>query len=453
MKREEIDTALNEIRDAYVVEAATVKRPRKRTLWWSACAAILAFAVTLGFLLKPMTIVADAVSLAEYPEYERTYYSDMPEIAKGLTDFFKDTIGQILSDSSGENQTYSPINLYMALSVLAEMAAGSSQEQLLDLLGVSDLALLGEQTNRIWNACYRDTKEKTVLANSLWLREGLGYNQTVMDRLAENYYTSVYQADFSDARTADDIRAWLGEHTGGLLKKEVSQAAQLNADTLFALYSTVYFRAMWSQNYEFNASDNTKNVFHTLSGDITCTFMNQERQTMNYYWAPDCSAISIPLKGGSSMWFILPDEGVTVDDVLASGSYMDLLVNKYEEGFSGVKYMMVNLSIPKFDLRWSNDLAEDLIALGVSDVFSPILADFSSSLEANAYATGVNQATRVMIDEEGVTAASYIEIPGATSAEPPDEIVDFVVDRPFLFIIENSYGIPLFAGVVNNPEK
>ena len=56
-----------------------------------------------------------------------------------------------------------------------------------------------------------------------------------------------------------------------------------------------------------------------------------------------------------------------------------------------------------------------------------------------------------MIDEEGVTAASYIEIPGATSAEPPDEIIDFVVNRPFLFIIENSYGIPLFAGVVNDP--
>ena len=56
----------------------------------------------------------------------------------------------------------------------------------------------------------------------------------------------------------------------------------------------------------------------------------------------------------------------------------------------------------------------------------------------------------VQIDEEGVKAAAYIELPGAGAAAPPEEIVDFVLDRPFLFVIEND-NIPLFAGCVNNP--
>lgn len=65
--------------------------------------------------------------------------------------------------------------------------------------------------------------------------------------------------------------------------------------------------------------------------------------------------------------------------------------------------------------------------------------------------TAMNQATRVAIDEKGVTAASYIELPGAGAAPPPEEIIDFVLNRPFLFVITNGYNLPLFAGTVARP--
>ena len=37
------------------------------------------------------------------------------------------------------------------------------------------------------------------------------------------------------------------------------------------------------------------------------------------------------------------------------------------------------------------------------------------------------------------------------SAMPPDDEIDFVLDRPFLFVIESNDGLPLFVGVVNEP--
>ena len=158
------------------------------------------------------------------------------------------------------------------------------------------------------------------------------------------------------------------------------------------------------------------------------------------------------------MWLILPDEGYTVDDILASGTYMDLFTLSYEESENdseiGSKYMMVNLSLPKFDVRWSSDLKTDLENMGVTEMFDMQSADFSTSILDPVYITGVNQATRVCIDEEGVTAASYIEIPGATSPAPPDEIIDFVLDRPFVFAVTKSgidSNIPLFVGTVNKP--
>ena len=36
-------------------------------------------------------------------------------------------------------------------------------------------------------------------------------------------------------------------------------------------------------------------------------------------------------------------------------------------------------------------------------------------------------------------------------AMPPKDEVDFVVDRPFLFVITGADSLPLFAGVVNHP--
>ena len=34
---------------------------------------------------------------------------------------------------------------------------------------------------------------------------------------------------------------------------------------------------------------------------------------------------------------------------------------------------------------------------------------------------------------------------------PPEEKMDFVLDRPFMFVIRSAEGIPLFVGIVERP--
>ena len=60
-------------------------------------------------------------------------------------------------------------------------------------------------------------------------------------------------------------------------------------------------------------------------------------------------------------------------------------------------------------------------------------------------------AALIRIDEEGVTAAAYTAISTEGASEPPEEEIDFVVDRPFLFAVTGVGGQLLFAGVVNQP--
>lgn len=440
-----LSEALDQISDKHITEAAGYK---KRPLWryLGAVAAVVALAILLTTLLDPLTLSVKAVSLADYPKYEWQLRKEMNQISADLEPFFAASMQQTLSDTQGQNQAYSPVNLYMALCLLSELAA--DDPQLLSLLGADSTEALRKQANSVWNATYLDDGNQTLLANSIWLDQGLRYDQAVMDMLAESYYTSVYQGDLQKQSTTNAIRSWLNSQTGGLLKAE-SDNIQLSPETILALYSTVYFQAKWAE--EFAASRNTEGVFHAPGGDVSCTYLNKQELESHYYWAEDFAAINLHLKDGSSMWILLPDEDKTTDDVLSSPDMYQLLSETYE--YENSKYMKIRLQLPKFDIRASGNLKEDLLALGVTDIFNPGAADFGNAIdeELPMSISAVNQATRVAIDEEGVTAASYIELPMAGAAAPPEEHVDFIVDRPFIFVIQGRYDLPLFAGVVNDP--
>lgn len=451
MKRKRLTEAMNEISDQHIAEAAN-KKKRVSMGWIGSVAAALAVVILGLAILRPFA-AAKAVSQADYPKYEWvSRYDQMEEEMPGLTDFFSQSMVQTLSGSE-ENATFSPVNLYMALCLMAELS--DSNEQILELLNARDREGLREQANLIWNATYRDEGDQTLLANSVWLDKGLSYNNDVMNTLAEHYYTDVYKGNLQSARIGNEIKKWLNGNTGRMLKSDVDNL-QVDPLTVMLLYSAVYYQAKWSDSVEFNRAMNTEGAFHAPNGDIECTYMNKKLMQTFYYWAEDFGAVSLSLKDGSRMWIMLPDEDKTTDDVLSSTEFSSLL---FEDDYENCKYMLVNLSLPKFDIRASGNLKEDLQAMGVIDVFSPETADFSGTLYGHRdfgsdfapYFSAVNQATRVAIDEKGVTAASYIELPMAGAAQPPEEIIDFIVDRPFVFVVTNRYDVPLFAGVVNEP--
>ena len=458
MKHEKLSQALNEISCEHITEAAAPKK-KSRLPWIGAVAAVLALVLLLHSFGAPLAIQANAIATADYPKYQWVYRGDeMKTVTDNLDDFFAQSMALTLSGAGAENQTYSPANLYMALSVVAELTEGDTRQQILDAAGCATIEQLRWQTNTLWKACYYNDKDQTLLANSVWLDEDLNYVQKTMDTLAKKYYASVYRGDFGSEKTNKAITAWLDDQTGGLLKNHTKNI-ELSPETVLAVYSTVFFRAMWTENSEFSRANNEGGVFRSPSGDVDAIYMKKKLFQTNYYWGEDYGAVSLGLKDGSRMWFILPDEDKTVDDVLAAGEYANMLLAiSGPEQPENSKYMKVNLAVPKFDIHASGDLKEDVQAMGITNIFDPGKSDFSASVRTDpgsfppfVYLEAVNQATRVAIDEEGVTAASYIEMPSAGAAPPPEEIIDFVLDRPFIFVITNRYGIPLFAGVVNEP--
>lgn len=150
------------------------------------------------------------------------------------------------------------------------------------------------------------------------------------------------------------------------------------------------------------------------------------------------------------MWLILPDEGVSVDEIAAAESLVDL----WRGDLRDVTKARLHLGLPKFDVKFDVNLKEVLQKLGVTDIFEAGKADFSQ-LFRNGGAHSVSEAVhaaRIKVDEKGVKAAAYTKVSEQRVRVPEYEDLYVTFDRPFLFLVMGDSGaIPLFAGVVENP--
>ena len=364
-----------------------------------------------------------------------------------LDDYVRAALPALLSGADGKNAVCSPVNVYMALSMLAEVTDGDTRAQILSLLGADSIKSLRKTAGNVWAANYQnDGAVTSILADSLWLSDSMDYNSNTLARLADSYHASAYRGEMGSEAFNEALRRWINEQTGGLLK-DSADGLSLAPETVIALASTIYFRAKWGS--EFSKSATADGVFHAPDGDVTHKFMHETMES-TYYAADNFAAVGKYLEGSGTMWFLLPDEGVTPEALLSDGSAVDFFLSP-ESAES--KYMTIDLSVPKFDVSADTDLSGALRALGVTDVFDAGKADFSPLTDkADAiFLSQAKHAARVTIDEEGVVAAAYTVMVACGAALPPDERVEFTLDRPFLFAVTGESGEILFAGIVNTP--
>lgn len=378
-------------------------------------------------------------------ESRKNQYDQPLGYADNLNGFWQRSIAQFLSGEG--NRAYSPVNVYLAMAMLAETTGGNSRQQILDLLGADSIEDLQTQAGHIWNAQYCDDKQTTsLLANSLWLDDSYTFKDAAVQNLVNHFYASVFNGDLPSKEMSEQLQSWLNSQTGGLLQEQV-KGQEFSEYAVFALASTIYFTASWDE--EFDPAKTADAVFHCKDGNLTTSFMNKTITFGTYYWGTNFGAVRLELSKGY-MWLILPDEGVTVKEVLASDEYLNLaLAPRLWENQKDIK---INLSLPKFDVTTDTSLIEGMQALGLSDIFNEHQSNFTPITDADELVVGkIDHTVRVAIDEEGVVAAAYTVIEAMYNGIPlpPENEIDFVLDRPFLFMVTDD--VPLFAGVVEQP--
>lgn len=371
----------------------------------------------------------------------------------GMADYCTAVIRQFMTGTDGENRVFSPLSLYSALAMTAETAAGNSRDQILALLGDSDIEELRQKAKSVWEANYTDDGATvSISANSLWLSDGVKYNGETLQTLAENYYASSFRGEMGSDGYSEAMRNWLNEQTGGLLT-DAAESERTDENTVLALFSAMRFSARWMG--EFREENTQSGVFHGAKGDENAQFMKMEEIEDDYYWADDFAAYFMDLENTGGVWFVLPDEDASPDDVLAGDNFYRLIftkVNAAEPEWENRTFIKINLSVPKFRAESEIDLTEGLSALGVTDIFSAEDADFSPLTVDFADPVWIDQAEQnaaLEIDEEGITAAAYTKMRYYGAPPPPDEVVDFVCDRPFIAVVLGNDDLPVFTCVVN----
>ena len=492
MKSEEMMEAIGELEDDLLKTSEPAQIHRKRRKWYilAACA-ILAAALLWGGVqifgrgevIQSPKAKAAALGEPEYPpqkqweDYYNNQTANLPDpiydrwqknrgAGEGLGGFFADSILQLLGEEKVENAVMSPLNIFMATAMLGEVTGGESRQEILKALGVESPEALRQKAQGVWELCYYDNgKEKIIPANSLWLSNDWDYHQETVDCLAREYYASVFRGEMGDPEYDKLLQEWLDEKTGRLLTDRIRQLS-FEPDTALRLISTLFLQTKWI--VPFDPAQNRELPFHGSKGDQTATFMHGDDYTRIYYYGDKFIIIPLSTFQGT-VWLFLPDEGVSLQEMMQEEAFKAFLEEpssdkyyKYDSvkdayipqtyrGVTAGDFIKINLSIPKLDISCQMDLKESLKALGIRRCLEVGKADYSPLLKNGmAFLQEASHTSRLIMDEEGITAASYVDF-AAGAALPPQEEIDIVFDRPFFFLITNTGALPLYAGVVNQP--
>jgi len=336
-----------------------------------------------------------------------------------------------------KNQVVSPLSLAYALAMAAQGAEGETRQEILDLLGVEYLSEL---------AALRDTLAEAGLkqANAAFLGNGMQPKEQYVSDLQDMFGAEWFE---SDGDIVEKINAWVSEHTDGMIEKMLET---LPEETMLTLVNAIAMDAKWMA--EFDPASTSDDTFYAPVGEVTVPFMHKTFLA-DYGERENVQLLRLQYRNdeyepsGLTMLIALPEVG-GVDDVLDALSAEGLDYFRFNEEQSRIE-----LSMPKVDIAAENGLNDALKALGVEKAFTEE-ADFSGITgEMELRIGSVLQKARLIMDEEGTKAAAATAVMlEAMAMRPPEEIVEFNMNRPFvLAVAHEESGTVCFAGVVANP--
>ncbi|MBQ8287294.1 MAG: serpin family protein [Clostridia bacterium] len=360
---------------------------------------------------------------------------------------YADFAAKLLTGSAAlereENLLISPLSAMLALAMTANGAEDETLAEMQTLLGGT---LSMEELNgmlRTWVASMATRKYVTLsAANSIWFKEKRFIPDPAFLQTNADYFgADVYAAPFSD-QTVKDVNLWIEEKTNGLIKEMLNG---LDPETVMLLINTLYFQAEWNDPYQDGQLED--GTFHGVNGDETVQMMRSVEST--YLSMEGAQGFKKYYKGGFYFAALLPDEGTDIADFVAS-----LTGEKLTAALSSGSRADVYAKLPAFSYDCDLSLKE-VLAPHIPDAFTPFEADFSGMGTTDngdpLFISKVLQKTNITLDKNGTTAAAatVVVMNGATGMPEELPVYHITLDRPFVYVITDSYtGLPIFIGVV-----
>ena len=395
--------------------------------------------------------------------------SGAQDLARGFNAFGLRLHGEL---GDGGNSFFSPLSISMAIAALVPGACGATREELEGVLGlhglngpteesVSELleSLLNRKTTE-WEHSSDEPREverdlfTLNIATALFVQEAYPILASYRDTVTDHFRAELFSLDFkAAAEAAGHINGWVSEQTQGKIPTLVSSDG-LDPLTRLVLANAVYFKAAWSNPFEEWYTSPEPFFLSSESGGANTVEVRMMRQDLDLrYWTDEVlgvEVVSIPYEA-MSMVVLLPGTGrlAALEDAL-DAAFLDRVVAGWES-------TLVDLKLPRFEVRYTSQLTEVLRGLGIEAGFDPIRSDFSGVTDhpEGLSISDVIHDAWVKVNEEGTEAAAATSMDllcDDSSEDEPPEAIPFHIDRPFVFLIrDDETGAVLFMGRIMDP--
>ncbi len=371
------------------------------------------------------------------------------EIVQGMNSFGIDLFSKIcVNEEPSKNVFISPLSIHMALSMTWNGAGGETRDQMMDVLNYpsyDDQEINSAIKKLIADLLSADEKVETVIANSIWHRDGYAVEEDFLEVNRKYFDALVEAADFDDPETVDLINDWVAETTNNRIEDIIEN---IDPEHVMFLINAVYFNGIWQK--EFVEENTEKRPFYLQGGDEKEVMTMETEGGFPYTPGNGYHAVELPYGHGNySMIVLLPDPETGIEELtgmLDGEEWAELTAS-----LNGKRD--IHMRLPRFTFEYDIQLKDVLVSLGMEDAFDEYNADFTGiNQDGGLYVSEARHKSFIDVNEEGTEAAAVTSVEIGVVSYDPDRPVFFHVNRPFLFAIrERTTNTLLFLGRVTEP--
>ena len=340
-----------------------------------------------------------------------------------------------------QNSLFSPLAFNASIAALYAAADGDTEEELRVMMGYTTEP--EDTVDTLSSLIASIDSDRFTLGNSLHLTKRVGFSEEYLNSVASPLRISTYSQDYADPSTFQAINACAEVFTGGKVSAVLESTAA--ADTLYLLTA---FSVSGAFDQPFDAARTVSGAFESPTGLVSCRMMRGDF-TLGYAEDEYMQLVCLPMANGAmQLRLILPREG-------GEGAFDEALIQYADAWLSPETetQQSVSLTLPAFTLSSNLSCREILSSMGLDNALRAQNVDLTGMLNPDLLLpTPLNDIFSVAaltISEGGVNLRDG-QTAAPVEAEPSEESVELVFDRPFLAAVTDTQtGALLAVGWVN----
>uniref|UniRef100_A0A8C8E8I5 Serpin domain-containing protein n=1 Tax=Otus sunia TaxID=257818 RepID=A0A8C8E8I5_9STRI len=379
----------------------------------------------------------------------------MGSITAANAEFSFDVFKELKVHHANDNIFYSPLSIIAALAMVYLGARGNTEYQMEKVLHFDKIAGLGGtiQTKVQKSKCGKSmnihilfkellsdiTAPKAnfslYIANRLYAEKTYPVLPIYVKCMKKLYRAGLEMVNF---KTTPDqarqlINSWVENQTDGQIQ-DFFEPGSVDLYTALVLVNAIYFKGIWKT--AFKEDNSQKFPFSVTKQESRPVEMMCQNSTFKVaaVAAEEMKILELPYASGElSMLVLLPDDISGLEQLENNISFEKLAAwtspNVMEK-------KRVKVYLPRMKIEGKYNLTSVLMALGMTDLFSPS-ANLSgiSSAESMKISEAIHEAY-MEVSEEGTEMSGSVDVMG--DIQHSSEFEEFRADHPFLFLIKHN---------------